>query len=125
MLRSQGQFDEALRRRREAELSRAQLQQKIEAFKRRRGREDPAMGDPPDGSGGRGTPANGSAEQTKAAAARARAEAAHRREMQRKDAEDRVCLSAVVACGPVGALDGTLAQWHVKILCSTIQIDQR
>lgn len=31
-----GQFDEALRRRKEAELSRAQLQQKIEALKQAR-----------------------------------------------------------------------------------------
>jgi len=102
VLQSQGQFDEALRRRREAELSRTQLQQKIEAFKqRRRGREDPVVGGPPGGSGGRGTPANGSAKQSEAAAARARAEAAHRKEMQRKEAEDRVCLSAVVDCRAV------------------------
>lgn len=78
-----GQFDEAIRRRREAELSRAQLQQKIEAFKRRRSREE-EPGQAPQSA----TPGMNPA--SEAAAARARAEAAHRREIQRKDAEDRV-----------------------------------
>jgi hypothetical protein len=72
-----GQFDDALRRRREAELSRAQLQQKIEAFKERRSRH--SLPQPAADGGAAGTPST-----------RAAAEAAHRRDMLRKDAEDQV-----------------------------------
>ncbi|CAL8464396.1 g3931 [Coccomyxa elongata] len=81
-----GQFDEAMRRRKEADLSRVQLQQKIEAFKRRRGRQGEPDQDPPlpRAAAKVGDPV------FEAAAARSRAEAAHRREMQRKEAEDRV-----------------------------------
>lgn len=81
-----GQFDEAMRRRKEADLSRAQLQQKIEAFKRRRGRQGEPDQDPPlpTAAAKVGDPVY------EAAAARSRAEATHRREMQRKEAEDRV-----------------------------------